>query len=124
MGMTYEYNMEKVYTKAVDIEDPGNCCIECSSPDGSCYYLRTQSVMGFVYVLKFGPLLPDLDVLDPDIKNPFELVYKQIKYSEKSIDTEIKGYINDPKKVIKDITEIDEQELLSKIPEGHMYIAA
>lgn len=116
--MLYDYNMQKLFTQTVEVDDSGNCCLECETPDGDFYYLKTQSIMGMVYCLKFGPIMPDLDVLDSD----FCLEYRKFKYSQKSIDKEINGFINDPKKGITEVRNTDEMTIMNAIPERTLFI--
>lgn len=118
--MEYEYSMQKVFNQTVQVEDRGNCCLECESADGGFYYLRTQSVAGFTYVLKFGPVEPDLDFLDGD----FSLEYRKIKYNEKGIDREIVNFINDYKKAIVNVAEVEHDEALEHVPEKFVFIPA
>lgn len=114
----YDYHMQKVFANSVVVDDGGNCCLECENPEGDTWYIRLKSIMGFVYALKFGPVCPDLTEIDWD----YAMEYRKFKYSDKSVDKEITGFINDPKKGITEVHVVDEQTLLDAIPDKIAFI--
>lgn len=122
--MIYDYDLEKVYTKSVEIDDPGNCSLVCRDLEGNAYYYKTQSVNGFVYALKFGPVIEGFDFLDPDQKKPFSLDYHKFKYSNKAVDNEFTKFVNDMQKGIVEVEEISVEELLEQVPPADRFIAA
>ena len=65
------YNLKKVYTKEIEVEDSGNCALKCTNAVGEEWYVQIQSIMGELYILKFGPVVDGIDILDWD----FDLSY-------------------------------------------------
>lgn len=117
-----DYDLEKVYIKTLEVENLGSCAIRATSEDeGTDYYLAVQSVAGFAYILKFGPIIPDLE---PGSLDAFSLDYKKIKYSTKSLNIEINKFINDPTKKVTIAEEITLTEVLQNIPASAAFIPA
>lgn len=117
-----DYNLEKVYTKTLELENLGSCAIRATSEEeGTDYYLCVQSVAGFAYILKYGPIIPDLE---PGSLEAFSLDYKKIKYSTKSLNIEINKFINDPMKKVNMAEEITVEEALQNIPTSDAFVPA
>lgn len=110
--MIIDYSLEKVFTQSLDIVDPGNTCIRATNKDNFEYYLYIKSNAGMMTILKYGPLLPDLEVL----LNNFNLSYIKTKYSMKKIAVELNSFLNDPKKQIEAAEEITEFEAMNTFP--------
>ena len=92
-----------------------------SEEEGTDYYLCVQSVAGFAYILKYGPIIPDLE---PGSLEAFSLDYKMIKYSTKSLNIEINKFINDPMKKVNIAEEITVEEALQNIPTSDAFVPA
>ena len=69
--------------------------------------------MGKTSILKFGPVMPDIDVLF----NDFTVSYKKIDYKENLIEKEVDKFINDYKKEITLVEEITEYEAWQDFPD-------
>lgn len=118
--MIIDFDQQKVFTQSVDIEDIGNCALRCSTVDFVDYYFCTQTIMGKTYILKFGPIVADLDAFVDD----FELQYKKIDYKEKAICKEINMLLNDPKKQIKEVIKIEFEEVMEQVPTADKFVPA
>lgn len=115
-----EYKQEKVFTAELEIDDIGNVCVRATNEEkGEDYYINVQSLSGFAYIFKLGPVCPDIEVA----LDGLEISYKQIKFSDKTISKEISLYINDPKKGISIAEIVDFQEALNAIPTKEMFVA-
>ena len=68
--------------------------------------------MGKVSIIKFGPVVQDIDVLF----NDFSVVYKKIDYKENLISKEVDKFINDFKKEITNVEEVTEYEAWQAFP--------
>jgi hypothetical protein len=68
--------------------------------------------MGKTSILKFGPVCPDIEILQDD----FSVNYKKINYKENVICREIDKFINDFKKEINNIEEVTEYEAWQDFP--------
>lgn len=110
--MIYDYAQEKVFTKQLDIEDPGNTCLKAIDITKSEYYMLIKTTMGKTSVLKFGPVVPDI----PMLLEGFETTYKKFNYKENTINKEIKLFINDPKKEIDEVVETLSSEAFEAYP--------
>lgn len=109
---------QKVFTQSLEIDDIGNFALKCLDPNFLEYYICVQTVAGKAYILKFGPLLPDLDAITED----FYLSSKVIDYKEQKIEKDITIYINEPKKNITQIELVKTEEVLQNIPTAERFI--
>jgi len=114
----FEFDLQKTYAQAISVEDIGNCAIRCTNPSMEDYYIVTQTSLGKTYILKFGPLTPDVDELSED----FELTYKKVDYKETTIKLEITKLINDGRKKINQAELISLDDALNAIPTADQFI--
>ena len=68
--------------------------------------------MGKTHILKFGPVMPDVDILFTD----FSVSYKKIDYKENLIKKEVDKFINDYLKEITLVEEVTEYEVWQDFP--------
>ena len=61
--MIFEFKPEMCYMEQLDVEDIGNVCIRAISEHELEYYIITKTILGKTFILKFGPILPDLQAL-------------------------------------------------------------
>lgn len=120
MTFTFDYKSEEVFTKNITVEDIGNCALECTDVEMSKYYIATQTLMGETYLLKFGPIIPDLE----EIGENFSLDYKKFDYKETTIVKEIDRFVNDGKRGIEEITPVELEDVLTAIPTYDKFIPA
>ena len=94
--MNFEFNKEIISNNLIEIEDIGNCTLEASNDLAEVYYLVIKSVGGMSYILKYGPIIPDLAVL------PDEVVcnYFTTKFDQRKISKIITMFLNDTKAAI------------------------
>lgn len=110
--MIFEFSVKKTFNESIDVVDAGNTALKCTNQLMDSYYIITKTVMGKTYILKFGPVCPDIDELLDD----FSVSYKKIDYKESAIYREIEKYINDFKKEISTVEEITEHEAWKDFP--------
>lgn len=111
--MIFEYSIQKTFNESIDVVDIGNTALRCIGNQLDEYYMILKTIMGKVSIIKFGPIMPDLDVL----LNDFEMSYKKIDYKENLISKEVNKFINDFKKEITQVEEITEYEAWQAFPE-------
>lgn len=111
--MIIDYNAENIFTKQIDLVDPGNCTLRCTGSNINEYYILIRTYFGRTYVLKYGPLLPDLGTLN----DSFELSYKTFDYKESKIQKEIEKLLQDERKEIVDVEELTAEEVLKEFPD-------
>lgn len=110
--MVFEYKAERIFTKQLDVVDIGQTAIRAVNQKMDQYYILTKSLCGKVYILKFGPVIPDSDVLHEN----FSSSLKKIDYKETSIQREVLSLLNDPKAGIQEAEEVAPMQALMCYP--------
>lgn len=110
--MIFEYSVQKTFNESIDVVDIGNTALRCHGSKLDFYYIILKTVMGKTNIIKFGPVMPDIDVLFSD----FTVSYKKIDYKENLIEKEVDKFINDYKKEITLVEEITEYEAWQDFP--------
>jgi len=117
--MIFEFNATRTFNETLQIDDIGNCAIRCEGimQEGRIkmpadYYLITKTVMGKTGILKFGPVMPDLN----EMQSTFSVAFKKINYKEQAIEHEIDMFINDGRKAITKAEAITEFEAFDAYP--------
>ncbi len=113
--MIFEYSVQKTFNESIDVVDIGNTALRCHGSKLDFYYIILKTIMGKTSILKFGPVMPDIDVLF----NDFTVSYKKIDYKENLIEKEVDKFINDYKKEITLVEEITEYEAWQDFPDIH-----
>ena len=111
--MIFEFSVQKTFNESIDIVDMGNTALRCTSKTMNTYYMIIKTVMGKTSIIKFGPVCPDIDIL----QNDFFVNYKKIDYKETVIYKEIDKFINDFRKEIDTVEEVTEFEAWKDFPE-------
>lgn len=110
--MIFEYSVQKTFNESIDVLDIGNTALRCHGSKLDFYYIILKTVMGKTHIIKFGPVMPDIDMLF----NDFNVSYKKIDYKENTIEKEVDKFINDYKKEITLVEEITEYEAWRDFP--------
>ena len=110
--MIFEYSVQKTFNESIDVVDIGNTALRCHGSKLDFYYIILKTIMGKTNIIKFGPVVPDVDVLF----NDFTVSYKKIDYKENLIEKEVDKFINDYKKEITLVEEITEYEAWQDFP--------
>lgn len=110
--MVFEYSVKKTFNETIDVVDIGNTALRCHGAKLDFYYIILKTIMGKTSILKFGPVMPDIDILFDD----FSVSYKKIDYKETAISKEVDKFINDYKKEITLVEEITEYEAWQDFP--------
>ena len=110
--MIFEYSVQKTFNESIDVVDIGNTALRCHGSKLDFYYIILKTIMGKTFIIKFGPVCPDIDLLIPE----FAVSYKKIDYKESLIEKEIDKFINDGKKGINLVEEITEYEAWQAFP--------
>lgn len=111
--MVFEYSVQKVCNETIDVVDIGNTALRCRGSKLDFYYIILKTIMGKTHIMKFGPVMPDIDMLFSD----FTVAYKKIDYKETAIHKEVDKFINDFRKEITLVEEITEYEAWLDFPE-------
>ena len=110
--MIFEYSVQRTFNESIDVVDIGNTALRCHGSKLDFYYIILKTVMGKTSILKFGPVMPDIDILF----NDFSVSYKKIDYKETDISKEVDKFINDFRKEITLVEEITEYEAWQDFP--------
>jgi hypothetical protein len=110
--MIFEYSVQRTFNESIDVVDIGNTALRCTGSKLDDYYIILKTIMGKTSILKFGPVVPDIEIL----LNDFSVSYKKIDYKENLISKEVDKFINDYKKEITKVEEITEYEAWQAFP--------
>ena len=110
--MVFEYSVQRTFNESIDVVDIGNTALRCTGSKLDDYYIILKTVMGKVSIIKFGPVMSDIDILF----NDFAVVYKKIDYKENLISKEVDKFINDFRKEITAVEEVTEYEAWQAFP--------
>jgi hypothetical protein len=113
--MIFEYSVQKTFNESIDVVDIGNTALRCCGAKLDVYYMILKTIMGKTHIIKFGPIMPDIDVLFSD----FSVSYKKIDYKEPAISKEVNKFINDFQKEITLVEEVTEYEAWQDFPDIH-----
>ena len=111
--MIFNFSVQRTFNESIDVVDAGNTALRCVSKNLDNYYVITKTTFGKTSIIKFGPVLPELDSL----LNDFSVSYKRVDYKETVIYKEIDKFINDFKKEITSVEEVTEYEAWNDFPE-------
>ena len=109
MEATYNYLPTTTYEDSINIENIGECCLECYNDLGEGYYLWVTTSLGMTKILQYGPYYDDIT---PTYCN---YSFQQFQYSEQKIDRTISKFISDPKKAITQIQQVEPEDILDKL---------
>lgn len=89
------------------VEDIGNCSLRAYNDLGQSWLLVIQTILGFSYILEYGPLNNN-----GEIPNYLFSRFDKIEYSEYKLEKRIDKFLNDPKRLITQVEEYDLNEAL------------
>lgn len=104
MKHTFDYFYTMQPNDSFLVDDISNVVLNVLNDVGQEWYIKVSTELGDTEIIKFGPIFADND----NFANEFKLEYCKIQYNEKRIINEIDRFINDNKKIITQIIEIDE----------------
>lgn len=111
--MIFDYFEQSAFTKSVQVDDEGNFALRCTTAAGFEYYVIVKTEMGQTAIMKFGPIIPDMDLLFPD----FSLTYKKFSFKVTIIEKDITSFINKPgKDPIVEVESILDYEAIEYVP--------
>ena len=110
--MVFEYSVQRTFNESIDVVDIGNTALRCHGAKMDFYYIILKTIMGKTSILKFGPVVPDIN----ELFNDFSVSYKKIDYKEAAISKEVDKFINDFRKEITLVEEITEYEAWQDFP--------
>ena len=109
--MIFDYFRLTTALDSIDIDDIGNCCINSINDSGEEWFLIVKTCEGWTEITEFGPLLVDTGRL------PSYFMYNRFSYdfSEKKISAVIDKFINNPKRAITQVFEVEKDLAASRL---------
>lgn len=108
--MKFDYDIEKIAIKELEVEDIGNVSLRCTNDLDECYVLVIKTSLGISFVMQYGPYVPDLNTLPKNV----DCNFSRFDFNEVRIKKTISQFINNPKSKIKDIEIVDSEEILDE----------
>lgn len=109
--MQFEYLYKIEATGQIDIDNIGECCLSACNDGGKEYILIIHTENGLVKVLEYGPIL--IDIESP--ANFVSCIYKEFQWNQKWIIGIIEKFLDNPKSMITQVTQIDLEDAKNKI---------
>lgn len=110
MKQTYEYMHVTTAMDSISIEDIGNCALEEFNDDGKQWFLFISTNLGRTVIIEFGPF--DSGNLD-DFN--FYFNRRNIEYKESYIDKTIKKFVENPTRMITQVSIIDTNKIIEAL---------
>lgn len=101
--MIFDYLRTTTALDTIDIEDIGNCAINAINDDAEEWFLIINTYEGWTETIEFGPLVVDTE----DLRTFFKYDKYACDFSEKKIGRSIDKFINDPKRMITQVFEVE-----------------
>ena len=108
--MNIEYLFIETAQASIDIEDVGNTCLSIFNDDGEVWYINITTEYGRSTITQFG----GNNIEEESINNFYFNTYK-IEYNSKKLYSIINKFINDNKKNITQVIEINKEEFLNRL---------
>ena len=115
---SFEYLYTLTATGSFEIEDIGNFAISCTNNIYNEYLLVVQTVYGRTRVLQYGPR--KIDMNEPNFS--MFCTYSEFDFSESKIESLVDKFVNDPKKIISQVTIISQEEAIARMKDLTRYL--
>lgn len=112
--MRLEFNNQKAFLAAIDIEDLGSFAIEATNSDNLNWYYINMSEYGKTTTISFGPIVPDLG--DIVAGYSYSLNVSSGDFSLQKHKGALSKWLNDSKK-LESAKVIDIDEALDQLPD-------
>lgn len=106
--MRFDYFRTVTALDEIDIEDIGNTCIYAANDEGHEYYLIIETWEGWTCIKEFGPIVESGD--KNKIMTFFRYDMFSYEYSDKKISKAIDKFMNNPKRFITQVFEIEKED--------------
>lgn len=114
----FEYLYTTTATGFFEIEDIGNFAISCTNDIYNEYIMIVKTVYGVSKILQYGPKPIDIDNPNDSMK----FTFTKIDFSEYKLESMVNKFINDPKKIISQVTVIEYTDALNRIQDFRRYM--
>lgn len=107
MQQSFEYLRVQTALDSITVENIGNVILKANNDQEFEWYIQISTDLGWTTVKEFGPWFRDPEIA----KRSFRYTIEVKEYNEKNICKRINTFLNDPKREITQVVEIDEYEL-------------
>lgn len=111
MQAHFEFDIRPTPQNYLDVDDIGNCALECYNEEGMYYYILVMTECGQTTITRCGPVMPDIDMLP----NGFSVSLTRMEYKDTKIESDIDRFLCDTKKKIVSAREISREEAIACI---------
>jgi len=114
MQQNFEYYHLVTAMDSITVEDVGNCQLSSYNDIGLSWYLQVQTSEGYTVIKEFGPLKDGAD--DSQLKKyGISYVKTTMEYNEKKICGFISKFVNNPRREITQVMEMEDFEFEEKL---------
>lgn len=107
--MEFQYNPVKAFAGSIEIEDLGQCTLECIDNKGFHYYLIIRTLLGESTIFEYGPIVPDFSTLPKLVTCKITT----IEYDENKISRAIQIFLsNKGKNSVEIVNELSTKDAL------------
>lgn len=107
--MLFEFNNQLVAQSAIEINDSGNCAIECTNEEGQYFYIIIKTLYGTTTIVFYGPILPDFH----ELPNNYSTSLSRMEFNQSKLEKTINFILNNRTYKITNAKEVSVEEALS-----------
>lgn len=111
MKASINYLPESSFLASVEVDNVGEVALILYNDVGQEWYILHTTSLGWTKIYMFGPLLPDENTLR--LKS-FSFEYSEMEYNEGKLLKNLERFIQDTKKSITQVFEIDKETVLDR----------
>ena len=115
---TFDFNISHLALNSIDIEDIGNCAIECKNDDNLFFILIIRTTMGTSSIYTCGPFNPDVNLLPTG----FSSSLTRLDFNISKIEKIIMSFLNDKYAKITSAQEISLDEAIDEFVDFKQYL--
>lgn len=109
--MVFDYFRTITALDSITIDDIGNTCINAINDNAEEWFLVVHTYEGWTEIKEFGPLIVDTN----DLPTYFEYRKYAYEFNEKKLGTTIDKFINNPKRMITQVSEVEKDFVKSRL---------
>src|SRR5574344_541527 len=112
MKTKIDYLFETSVLDSFEIDSVGHISICVNNDLGDQWFIQTTTTLGWTKINSFGPVSCDTGQV---CSKSFNYYFEELEYSEYKIIGRLEKFICDPKKLVSQVIEIDDDEFDSKL---------
>lgn len=120
--MDVEYDIKKQAGGLLELDSVSTVCIEAFTSDGKECYLIVRTMFGRSYILEYGPIIPDLNIMNEIKECSLTCTIYQTQYEQNKLLKIIYNFLNKPTYKIISAQVVDEEVINRIIPLKDVYM--